>query len=981
MGLSAKKSEHNFIGPVPGDETGGSVPEQTQPWQGGEEDAGQQSEVTGATGAPPGPAPSLAFVTLFLQVQLWFEARRSNKEQEEDDTMQEIKEFINKASPVKSTAPSKKSITPSKKSPGVVASKADVEVVDILDDSMDESDEPSLVESPMMRSKKSKEHEVKLTMAGSGAKEVKESGGKSRGKEVQEVKPTRALPKAPVKVVDEEPTACPTKKNELMEELMTRIDQLEKELRAKDKALYKTKKELDIKVDVEKTLAEKEKALKIVEANMPNLLAEHKKSMARKDEDIAKLKTAKEALEKDVKDKKGLSTDLEVQKKKKEASDHEISELKSKVEEIKLMKNEEIKAVKADLKDNLRLKDGELKDLKLEMKKIVASKDEENKALKSDLKNSKDVDKKSLEEEWKKELKVKDEEMKKKLQVKDNEWKTKLEVKSEDIKNKLDKKDNEVKEKLMAKDDKLKEKLAVKDEEQKKALKLNKEEHETKLEELKNKLDQKAEEVLRANAELNSKDQELKGLKVGQEARKELEVRLKEAEGRVEQGRREVLDLKAYQRKLETKMSTTEEEVFFAKAEVHTQGVIRAGMVAKLKEKEQEVEDKEAMVARLQGENKEHLEKISRLQSEKEIAQEAKEAAETKVREIDLEMKAVKESANKDKMAMAEAEKAKVLDLEAELEAAKVELEAARLNLSTSSCPYAVNTPRRRIRSNTHRLDTEAGGEEDMEDMEEEQEVVVEIQEVGSSIPGKRPLPFAQSEAEPDFKKIRLCSEEEEVVRIVVQEVVDHVVREQEVVLDLAKEQQVLEDVKEQLKLGEVAKEQQVVEGEASNRETFKDELVATEEVHQKDASKVEIANEDVVKEPESFELEVLTEQKEEASEVKTADNKEQTEVKEAGPEKVKKESSEEEVQVGEQVAAQVQVQQVGMVTEVEELSKEGRTEFLASKAETDSPKIVVEVEQAKMEVVEKESTEEQDASKTDIKTQAEPSRESLVKN
>ena len=80
-----------------------------------------------------------------MQVQQWFQTRRSqekdSKREGADANLKEITAFLNTNTPVKRTE-------------GVVASKVaarEVEVVDILDDSVEEEAELSLVESPLLR--------------------------------------------------------------------------------------------------------------------------------------------------------------------------------------------------------------------------------------------------------------------------------------------------------------------------------------------------------------------------------------------------------------------------------------------------------------------------------------------------------------------------------------------------------------------------------------------------------------------------------------------------------------------------------------------------------------------------------------------------------------------------------------------------------------------------------------------------------------
>ena len=545
----------------------------------------------------------------------------------------------------------------------------------------------------------------------------------------------RSLPKTP------EVEECP-KKNELVEELMARIDVLETELRAKDGALYKTKKDLDRKSGVENTLLEKEKALKSIEVSMPRMVEEHKKLLTKKDEQIAALKTAKDGLESELKSsKKNLGHDQDEQKASLKEASQQIMELKSKIQEIKLIKDDEVKSVKAELKNLAKLKDGDIKSLKAELKKAGGDKEVEIRDLKDEIVKVKDQASKVFMEEKKSELKTKDKDLAKKLLAKEEELNKKLLAKEEDLKVKMKSVTDETKNKLDKKESEINERITVKDQEMKKALEVKDKEYNIRVTEFKSKLDMKDEQVLRANAELTAMEGEIKVLKLAEAGRADLEEKLATAESKAEQGRREVLDLKSYQRKLEGRVGEMEEEVFMVRAELQTQGHVRAGLVAKIQDREERLGLKKEEFEELGKVNQENLKNAQSLKTEKEAA-----------------------------LAESESLKKELSDMRLALENMEVELEAARMNLTSPlSSQYAVNTPRRR-RSNPHRLDLSGRLEgEDIVEVEretnpgEEEGINTTRQEEGARShtgPGKRPLPFS-TEGEP-AKKPRLGQEDME---------------------------------------------------------------------------------------------------------------------------------------------------------------------------------------------------------------------------
>jgi len=658
-----------------------------------------------------------------VQVQHWFDARRAEgaEEGEEGRTMKEIQEFINKPS-----TPPAKATPGGRKVRGVVASKLpaeDVEIVDILDDSMDEGEEPSLMESPMLRSTK---EEVKLTMIRAQAKAATPPDKAAKApKTTPKAKPGKA--KAADKPAEE--------KEQLVDELMTRIDQLEADLKTKSDEVVKTKTELVTKSGIEKTLAEKEKALK----QMPKVLEDHKKALAKKEREAEALKEAKEQLEEELNkvgdNKKETNKDHEVEKAKNKALQIENKELKSKVQEIKLIKDDEMKTIKAESKDNMKAKDVEIKSLKTDLKKTLASKEEEIKALKVQMKTVKDGGEKALHEERKKEVKAMEEDFKKKLKTKDDEVEARLRAKSDDILKKLDKKDKEVKEKISKKETEFTNTLKLKEDQfnakvKEVEVRLASKEGELngKIKEGQAMLATKEEEVGKMRATVEAKENEVAALVQRERSSAGVEEQRVEAERRAEQTRREVLDLKSYQRKLEAKVEQMEEEVFMARAQGATQARVRDGLVEKVQAKEKELKGKEEQLAKLAEENKEHVAKAERVEAERAAA-------------------------------VAEAGAAKL-----KLQAAAAEEEEEEFNLSGHSVSpmYARNTPFSRRHRPSHRLpatNQQAGEAEQVEEARlphasHEEEAT----DARHSVSSKRPLPFPLEEA----KRRRVVEEEEE---------------------------------------------------------------------------------------------------------------------------------------------------------------------------------------------------------------------------
>ena len=166
------------------------------------------------------------------------------------------------------------------KTRGVVASKmpskADVEVVDILDEEEEESEELSLEEQGSSRGSarlKMKE-DVKLTM-------VK-----------NQQLPNSVLAKAsPAKAMSRRSRPAKYHESEV-EEWIVRVEELEAAIKEKDSETSSLKRQVAEKNDMraqmlnlEHSLTEKDKALKLAESRLENLLNDQKKTLAKKVEE------------------------------------------------------------------------------------------------------------------------------------------------------------------------------------------------------------------------------------------------------------------------------------------------------------------------------------------------------------------------------------------------------------------------------------------------------------------------------------------------------------------------------------------------------------------------------------------------------------------------------------------------------------------------------------------------------------------------
>merc|ERR1719317_1033219 len=234
--------------------------------------------------------------------------------------------------------------------------------------------------------------------------------------------PNSVLAKAsPAKAMSRRPR--PAKYQGEVEEWIVRVEELEAAIKEKDSETSSLKRQVAEKddlraqmLDLEHSLTEKDKTLKLAESRVDKLLDDQKKTLAKKVE---------EELKRKLKEQSDLIAKIETLQ-------NDNIKLKSDVEEIKLIKDDEIKGFKVDNKS-----------LKVELKRTIASKDDEIKALKSEVKSLKTDDKKEFEEAKAKELAAKEETFRAKLEARDAEFRKKVELKDTWAKEELERKAKE----------------------------------------------------------------------------------------------------------------------------------------------------------------------------------------------------------------------------------------------------------------------------------------------------------------------------------------------------------------------------------------------------------------------------------------------------------------------------------------------------------------------------------------------------------
>ena len=157
-----------------------------------------------------------------------------------------------------------------------------------------------------------------------------------------------------------------------------------------------------------------------------------------------------------------------------------------------------------------------------------------------------------------------------------------------------------------------------------------------------------------------------------------LRNRLLESEKRESERLREVLDLKSYQRKLESKITQMEEQMMITKAGAETQGKVKGALVAKLKEKEVEFKKQEKELNAVQAEKK---------------------AIEAKFNDAKIELEAIQTKVGD----LESQHEAQIARLQLQLKEAEVDIATFPLSSAPSPIMYAANTPNNKRRHGSHR--------------------------------------------------------------------------------------------------------------------------------------------------------------------------------------------------------------------------------------------------------------------------------------
>jgi len=296
--------------------------------------------------------------------------------------------------------------------PSVVQSKTfvDEEVIDILDDSHESDKDLSLVEisnSNVMKTKDQKNDPELI-------EKNQPSAIKSSSLDVNKTSMTHEDGNVAVnlflgKEKEKNLSKTCTRKQDIVEELLKKIEELEEELKEKEGDLYYTKKDYD---SLQATLEGKERVLRTVQDSIPRVVSDHKKALETKDNEIYSLKSKVarnendlDARNKEISElKKTIFTlDSEIRSKSQinKSDDHKTSKLEEMHEiEVSRLKNElmqrssteesnRLRESNASLQENLDGRISEIESLKLEKESLVKKHKEEinnlNEKLKSEL--------------------------------------------------------------------------------------------------------------------------------------------------------------------------------------------------------------------------------------------------------------------------------------------------------------------------------------------------------------------------------------------------------------------------------------------------------------------------------------------------------------------------------------------------------------------------------------------------------------------
>jgi len=489
------------------------------------------------------------------QVRSWFANRRRTKVRS-NISRQEKSEAGVKSHGLKSVEVS--ALLPMADIMSMSRTEAEFEVVDILDDSLESDDDDiSLLEvskvveitpksiqekvPPTTKIKPQKVDKVLSTTRPSQEKVLKVSTPKSSKEKTitkpsanpskvvannkASVKEAKKEKEAPIeKVIKPEPKnskPC-TREEDLVEELLRRIEELEEDLKDKDGDLYYTKKDLE---SVQATLEGKERVLNTVQESIPKVVSEHKKALQTKDDSISELKLSNSKLQEELKVKpKSEFTDVEV-KKLKEAS-------------IKLEKERD--SIEFEFVDKLKAKEKEnycLKSSIIELGKEIAKKDQ-------------------LQE-------------------------SKVQINGE-IKQLKQNNEDEIKQLKQKHEDEIK-KLKQKSEDEIKELKQKNEDEITKLKQTIENSEERFGQVLR---DISEKDDEIKILKYKERQACDNQTSVEATKRLLEENRKDTIALKEYERKLTRKISSLEFDLYTKTAESETQALIISRLNEKIQQQQ-----------------------------------------------------------------------------------------------------------------------------------------------------------------------------------------------------------------------------------------------------------------------------------------------------------------------------------------------------------------------------------------------------------
>lgn len=489
------------------------------------------------------------------QVRAWFANRRRTKVRS-NISRQEKSEAGVKSHGLKSVEVS--ALLPMADIMSMSRNESEPEVVDILDDSLESDDDdisllevskvveitPKSIQEKVPSTTKSNPQKVAqvLSTTKPGQEKVLKVSTPKSSKEKTTIKPSTKPSKvvannkgnvkeakkekeAPIeKVIKPEPKnskPC-TREEDLVEELLRRIEELEEDLKDKDGDLYYTKKDLE---SVQATLEGKERVLNTVQESIPKVVSEHKKALQTKDDAISELELSNSKLREELKvQPKSELTDVEVEK---------LKEANIKLENKK-------DCIEVEFVDKLKAKEEENDRLKLsinELKREIVKKEQ---LQESQVQINGEI----------KQLKQKNEDDIEKIKQKNEEQ----------IKQFNQKNENEIKE--------LKQK------------------NEDEINQLKQTIEKSEKRIGQVLRDIGEKDDEIKILKYKERQACDYQTSVEETKRLLEENRKDTLALKDYERKLTRKISSLEFDLYTKTAESGTQALIISRLNEKIQQQQ-----------------------------------------------------------------------------------------------------------------------------------------------------------------------------------------------------------------------------------------------------------------------------------------------------------------------------------------------------------------------------------------------------------